>query len=100
MNVADVVSANLIAMQSSRRFAGSCINIGSGKRTSLKLVVDVLNETLGTSYQPSYEPARDGDIRHSQADTTRAIELLGFTAKVSLESGLRTLIEDLRKSNT
>ena len=98
VNVADVVVASLIAMQSTRRFAGSCINIGSGKRTSLKLIVEVINEILGTSYQPSHEPAREGDIRHSQADTARAIELLGFTAKVSLATGLRALIEDLRKS--
>lgn len=98
VNVADIISANLAGMQSSRRFAGTCINIGSGKRTSLRYLIEVLNEILGTNYSPQHEPARDGDIRHSQADMTRAIELLEFAPKVSLPAGLRALIEDLRKS--
>ncbi|MFB3066077.1 MAG: hypothetical protein ACE10D_06135, partial [Planctomycetota bacterium] len=55
---------------------------------------------LGKEIQPKYEEARPGDIRHSLADTTKAEEMLGYRARVSITDGLRKTIEWYRKDRS
>jgi nucleoside-diphosphate-sugar epimerase len=42
--------------------------------------------------KPIHAEAKPGDIRHSQADITKARRVLGFQPKVPLEEGIRKLI--------
>ncbi|MDD9956613.1 MAG: SDR family oxidoreductase [Anaerolineaceae bacterium] len=86
--VDDVVEGNLLALTSPCA-AGQAINIGSGTSTSIRKLVEVLNELLGTQLPPQYVPPRPGDIRHSRADISRAREILGFNPTVDLKTGLK-----------
>lgn len=86
--VDDVVEGNLLALTSPRA-AGQAINIGSGAGTSIRELVETLNELLGTQLPPLYVPKRPGDIRHSRADIARARELLGYDPGVDLRAGLK-----------
>jgi nucleoside-diphosphate-sugar epimerase len=48
---------------------------------------------VGSSVNVSYGPTRSGDVRDSQADITRAREILGYKPIVSFEEGLRHTLE-------
>jgi nucleoside-diphosphate-sugar epimerase len=96
--VANVVDANWKAATNPDA-AGEAFNIGCGMRTSLNQLIERLNEILGSRLEPVYEPARKGDVRHSVADVSKASKMLGFTPVVSLETGLRRVLEWYRMSS-
>lgn len=89
----NVVSANLLALQSDKPIAGEAMNIACGDRTSLNELVGMLNEILGTSITPNYEPTRIGDVKHSLASIDHARELIGYEAKVKFREGLEKTAE-------
>lgn len=93
--VGDVVRANLLAMRSRRAGGGEAVNIGTGRRTSLLELLDTLGRIDGRGPAPEFREARAGDVRDSVADIGAARELLGFEPAVSLEDGLRALLESL-----
>jgi nucleoside-diphosphate-sugar epimerase len=88
----NVVAANLAAMRSTRSLGGAALNVGTGGRVSLIELVETLNRVLGTDISPRFEPARDGDVRDSQASLVRIREALGYTPSVEFEEGLRRTI--------
>jgi nucleoside-diphosphate-sugar epimerase len=47
-----------------------------------------------------FGPARDGDVKDSQADITKAKEILGFEALVQFEEGLRRTVKWFQTSTT
>jgi len=49
----------------------------------------MLREISGSPLEAKYEPARDGDIRDSEADITLGRELLGYQPTVDFAEGLR-----------
>jgi UDP-N-acetylglucosamine/UDP-N-acetyl-alpha-D-glucosaminouronate 4-epimerase len=69
--------------------AGKMYNAGNGQRYSLNSIWDLLQKIEGISLPASYGPARDGDVRDSQADTTAARRELGHDPQYTLEQGLR-----------
>lgn len=90
--VDDVVSACRIAMDKSDGF--EIFNVGTGKMTSFNEVVNILNKLLGKSIKPQYKqnPIKNY-VADTQADTTKAKEVLGFEAKTMLEEGAKKLLE-------
>ena len=86
--VRNVVDGTLRAC-TARRAAGRVINVSSGDRISLNALYRMMREQTGTGLEPRFTDARVGDVRDSQADITRARELLGYEPLVSLEQGLR-----------
>jgi nucleoside-diphosphate-sugar epimerase len=68
------------------------INIAAGGRISLLDLVHTLQRILDSRVEPTFGPTRDGDVRDSQADITKARRLLGFSPSVSLEEGLRRTV--------
>jgi len=68
---------------------GKVYNAGNGGRYSLNHVWRLLQEIEGVSITPEYRTAREGDVRDSQADTTRARRYLGHDPQYTLEQGLR-----------
>ncbi|MGC8817066.1 MAG: SDR family oxidoreductase [Candidatus Hadarchaeum sp.] len=89
--VTDVVTATLLALKSG--VEGEVINVGTMRRTSINELCGIFLKLSGkTKLRPVYEAARPGDIRHSQADISKARERLGFRPKVSLESGVKMLL--------
>jgi UDP-glucose 4-epimerase len=91
--VADVVAANRAASQAKSVVSGEPVNVGRGERTSLIELLALCAAALGVAKpDPSFEVERPGDVRHSQADVSRAAERLGFKARTSLEAGLRETV--------
>ncbi|MBM3739029.1 MAG: SDR family oxidoreductase [Acidobacteria bacterium] len=72
---------------------GRFYNAGNGNRYTLNEVWTTLNRIEGTALQARYGPARPGDVRESQADTTDAVKILGHAPKYSLEEGLRQTLD-------
>ncbi len=94
--VSDVVRANMLAAEREAPFEGEAVNVAANRETNLLDLVAAVNAYLGTDIAPVFEPGRAGDVWHSRGDTTRAEELLGFKAEVSIEEGIGRTIEHLR----
>jgi nucleoside-diphosphate-sugar epimerase len=89
--VANVVQGNILAM-TAPHIAGQVINLALGGRTSLLELIAHLETLSQRRAQVAWLPPRAGDVKHSQADITRAKDLLGFETVVAIEEGLtRTL---------
>jgi UDP-glucose 4-epimerase len=91
VHVSDVVDATLLALE--RDVAGKTLNIGTGEATSINELCEIFLRAAGnTRLKPIYGASRSGDIRHSQADITKAGKLLGFKPKISPENGVGKLL--------
>ena len=86
--VSNVVDGVLRACEAPKA-AGEVINVGTGRRISLNALLQVMNGIVGTNLQPIHKEARAGDVRDSQADITKATNLLRYTPIVPLEEGLK-----------
>lgn len=71
------------------KVSGEVINIATGGRTSLLELVRAIQLILGTHVAPAFSPAREGDVKDSQADIFKARKLLGYEPSVPFEEGLR-----------
>ena len=72
--VANVVNANINAATSSKG-VGETINVANGERISLNQLLEELKNITGkTNVSADFQPERKGDVKHSQADNTRAVE--------------------------
>jgi UDP-N-acetylglucosamine 4-epimerase len=94
--VANAVQANLLAALTDNGAAVNQVyNVAVGARTSLNELYLLLHELLVDRYghlrdhQPVYAGFRAGDVRHSQADISKAAELLGYVPTHDLRRGLR-----------
>jgi nucleoside-diphosphate-sugar epimerase len=88
----DCGRANLCAMRGDTvdRF----YNVGTGRRTSLKELAELLLNLTGCNRQIRYAPRSQATlVRNRIGSPRRAAEEIGFTAEVPLEEGLRRLIE-------
>jgi UDP-glucose 4-epimerase len=97
--VANVVDGVLRACTAPNA-AGEAINVACGTRISLNDLLRVMNGIVGTTLQPIYQDGRAGDVRDSQADISKAKQLLGYTPSVGLEEGLRHTLEWCRTEAT
>jgi nucleoside-diphosphate-sugar epimerase len=77
---------------------GKIYNAGNGNRYSLNYVWDLLQKIEGITLPAHYRPARAGDVRDSQADTTAARRDLRHDPQYSLEQGLRRTLAWYRAS--
>jgi nucleoside-diphosphate-sugar epimerase len=90
--VANVVDGVLRACDA-RNASGEVINVATGGRISLNQLLQTMNGIVGTNITPKYEAPRAGDVRDSQADITKAREILGYAPIVDLEEGLRRTLD-------
>ncbi len=100
--VDDTVQGTLLAA-SLPQAEGRAFNIGNGRETSVLELAQMVRETTGAQveithipYSQAYGPQFE-ETRRRVPDTTRARDLLGFEAKVSLEDGLRRTVDWFRK---
>ena len=68
-------------------------NVGTGVRTSIKDLAQLLRRLAGTDVPIEHQPERVTFVRSRIGCTKRAADEIGFKAKVGLEDGLRKLIE-------
>lgn len=67
---------------------GEVFNLGGGSRTTLNEVVRMLEEISGIKARLKRLAVPEGDVRHTEADLTRAKETLGFKPRCRLFDGL------------
>jgi dTDP-L-rhamnose 4-epimerase len=93
VHVSDIVRANLLAM--ARPEADyQVFNVGTGQPMSILQIAETLSRLYGAKAAPALtQKFRAGDIRHCYADISRIQRALGFSPTVSLEDGLRELVE-------
>lgn len=96
--VDDVVEANLCCTRAPESAAGAAYNVAWGNRASLLDLIAELSKIIGVSIPPVHRPARAGDVRDSQADSSRAKKFLGWEPKVSFEEGLRRTVAWLKEN--
>lgn len=90
--VENVVEANLRAA-TQPGIAGEVFNVGCGQRYSVLDVKAHLERILGRSLPARHTPPRKGDVRHTQADMSKAEAALGYRPRVSFAEGLRRTVE-------
>ena len=96
--IENVVQANLLAAVVSGEDAiGQVYNIAFGARTTLNELYTLIQASLlrarpdlssVADLEPIYKPFRAGDVRHSRADISKAIRLLGYKPTHSVEQGI------------
>jgi UDP-glucose 4-epimerase len=93
VNVKDVAGAVSAATRISKA-EGEVFNIGSGTPISISELAKTVIELSGADLAISYEKPRFGDIKDSYADISKAKKLLGYTPKISLKDGLKSLLDE------
>ena len=92
VHVSDTARAVIAALDAKHVLGGVIANVGTGQATTVTELVRLVGAVLGKPAMVEYQPAREGEVRHSVAATERAAQLIGFRANMSLESGLRTMV--------
>jgi dTDP-L-rhamnose 4-epimerase len=96
VHVSDVVQANLLALESGAA-GGRIYNVGTGRGTTILRVAEELARQLEVPIAPELPGRfRAGDVRHCIADISRIRAELGYEPRVSLEQGMKELLEWLR----
>lgn len=88
----NVIEANLRACLAPHEAAGEAFNIAYGGREYLIDIYHHLCGALGKTIEPHFGPDRPGDIKHSNADISKARRLLGYDPDYSFEEGIRLAI--------
>ena len=92
VHVRDIARANMLAAQSD--VSDEVFNVASGTETSLLDLYRALAKVMDVDIEPEFAPARKvNPVPRRLADTTRAQAFLGFSAQISLEQGLRELVQ-------
>lgn len=93
--IENVIQANLLAATSNNEDAVNQIyNVAYGERTTLNQLYGLIQDGLCRlqpdllRLNPQYAPFRDGDVRHSQADISKAERLLGYQPTHTAAEGL------------
>lgn len=89
----NVVEANLKACLAPHEVAGQVFNIAYGDREYLIDIYYIIAKALGKNIEPKFGPDRKGDIKHSNADISKARELLGYNPEYDFMHGLSDAIE-------
>jgi nucleoside-diphosphate-sugar epimerase len=79
--------------------SGQVINVATGGRISLNELFSTLKKIVGASVEPEYLAERAGDVRDSQADITKARQILGYAPVVTFEEGLRRTVDWYRSAS-
>ncbi len=91
----NVVQANILAALAPSTAANQVYNVALNERTSLNELHQMMCALLAprfphvAGHQPQFKDFRAGDVRHSQADISKAETLLGFAPTHRINEGLR-----------
>ncbi len=94
--VANAVDATILAA-SAPRAPGEVFNVACGERRSLLQLIEALEDLVEDRILPTFEEARAGDVKHSQASIDKAREVLGYAPQVGFKEGLKETVDWYRK---
>ncbi len=89
----NVIEANLKACLAPSEAAGNAFNIAYGGREYLIDIYYDLCKALGKNVEPNFGPDRAGDIKHSNADISKARKLLGYDPEFDFAKGIALAID-------
>lgn len=91
--VDNAVQANIRGMLTDNPQAfGTVYNVAVGENYSVNFLYQSIRDMLGLEHQPTYREPREGDIRNSLADISRAKELLGYAPTQRFMEGLKQTV--------
>ena len=96
--VENVIEANLKACVAPEEASGEAFNIAYGGREYLIDIYHTLTKALGVDIEPHFGPDRKGDIKHSNADISKARRLLGYDPSYDFARGLNEAIAWYREN--
>lgn len=85
INIYDLCSGIVKAVESKK---SGVYQLGTGIPVTLNELVAVMRKVIGKDLNVRYEPFRDGEIRHTYCDITKAKTEIGFTPQIPLEKGI------------
>lgn len=96
----NVIEANLKACLAPSEAAGEAFNIAYGGREYLIDIYYDLCKALDKAVEPNFGPDRAGDIKHSNADISKAKRLLGYDPDYDFAKGIALAIEWYKENLT
>ncbi len=91
--VENAVQANIRAFFAGPEAKNQIFNVAVGERTSLLELLKMLEQISGRRVEPVFGPPRQGDVRDSLADISKAARLLGYKDLVPIDRGLAVTYE-------
>jgi len=91
--VDNIVAANISCCDAPDEAAGTVYNAARGDRISVNELAMLIMKRMGKNIEPVHVESRPGDVRDSQADSSRAARALGWSAQVQFEEGLGKTVE-------
>lgn len=97
-NVADIVQALTLAIETPQDFGNKVYNVGRGESTSLNDIFTTLKEVLKSKLEPLYieNPVKEGYVQGQHADISLIQKELGFTPTISLLDGISQIVNLLK----
>ncbi len=90
--VKNVAAANLLAAEA-EGVSGESFNIACGNRYSVLDIASEILKNTGADVSMQYEPRRKGDVEHTQADISKAADMLGYKPEVDFHEGMKITVE-------
>ena len=91
-------AAGIVEAGACDALVGEAVNIAYGEGVSIRHVCELLLEIIGADgLALTFDEPRPGDVEHHVADTSKAREVLGFEARVSIREGLERYVEWIRE---
>lgn len=96
VHVSDIVQANMLAMES-KNAVGERFNVATGTSVTILELLEILKSiTKTTDIKHKFGPPRPGDVRSGVALIDKIRNSLGYVSKISIDQGLRGLVEFFR----
>ena len=95
--ISNVVQMNILAATAEAKYRDNVFNVAINDKTSLNKLFKIISENLRkngieTQSSPIYQEFRSGDVRHSQADISKAEQLLGYVPSHDISAGIEKAI--------
>lgn len=90
--VENVVQANIKALFSDKITKAEIFNIACGESISLNKLWGLIAKFTGTEQKPIYKEEREGDVRHSLADISKATAILDYIPAIYIEEGISKIL--------
>ncbi|MFK2820683.1 SDR family oxidoreductase [Flavobacteriaceae sp. LMIT009] len=95
--VENAVQANIKGFFAPKEAANQVFNIACGERISVNYLWEHINDAAGKGVDAIYGPPRQGDVRDSLADISKAEELMGYKPEFTVREGLKITWENFIK---
>jgi len=96
--ITNVVQANIKSIFADEKADGEIFNVAVGESTSLNKMFNLLTQFSNSQLKAIHAPEREGDIRNSLADISKAKRILNYLPEIKIEEGLKITLEWFKKS--